>query len=62
MQSVPTVGIDLPVQALISDEADGKTSISYNDPQYVIRRHGLDVALVANLAAVRPFIEHAAAE
>ena len=62
MESVPTVGIDLPVKALTWEEADSRTSISYNDPQYVVRRHGLDAALAANLAAVVPLIVHAAAE
>ena len=56
------MGIDLPVKALIWEEADSRTSISYNDPQYVLRRHGLDIALAANLAAIVPLIVHAAAE
>ena len=33
---------------------------SYNDPQYIIRRHGLEAALTANLAAAAPLIERAA--
>ena len=61
MQSAPTAGLDLPLKALVWEDADGKTSIAYNDPQYVVRRHGLDVALAANLAAVVPHIERAAA-
>ena len=60
MQSAPTAGLDLPVKALVWEEADGSTSIAYNDPQYVVRRHGLDAALAANLAAVVPLIERAA--
>jgi uncharacterized protein (DUF302 family) len=61
MQSAPTAGLDLPVKALVWEDADGRTSIAYNDPQYVMRRHGLDTALAANLAAVVPLIERAAA-
>ena len=38
----------------------GKTTIAYNDPQYIVRRHGLDPALAANLAALVPLIERAA--
>jgi len=60
MQSAPTAGLDLPLKALVWEDADGKTSIAYNDPQYVVRRHGLDAALAANLAAVVPLIERAA--
>jgi hypothetical protein len=39
---------------------EGHTQIAYNDPQYIIRRHGLDAALAATLAAVVPLIERAA--
>ena len=60
MQSAPTAGLDLPLKALVWEDADGRTSIAYNDPLYVIRRHGLDVKLAANLAAVVPLIERAA--
>ena len=60
MQSVPVAGLDLPIKALVWEDAEGHTQIAYNDPQYVIRRHGLDAALAANLAAVVPLIERAA--
>ena len=62
MQSVPAAGLDLPLKALVWEDAEGHTQIAYNDPQYVIRRHGLDDALAANLAAVVPLIERAAGE
>ena len=62
MQSVPAAGLDLPMKALAWEDAVGKTQIAYNDPQYIIRRHGLDTALTANLAAVVPLIERAAGE
>ena len=60
MQSAPTSGLDLPLKALVWEDADGRTQIAYNDPQYVVRRHGLDAALAANLAAPVPLIERAA--
>jgi len=62
MQSVPVAGLDLPLKALVWEDAEGRTQIAYNDPQYIIRRHGLDAALAANLAAVVPLIERAARE
>jgi uncharacterized protein (DUF302 family) len=62
MQSVPAAGLDLPLKALVWEDAEGRTQIAYNDPQYIIRRHGLDAALAANLAAVVPLIERAARE
>jgi len=42
------------------EDAEGHTQIAYNDPQYIIRRHGLEAALTANLAAAAPLIERAA--
>jgi uncharacterized protein (DUF302 family) len=60
MQSVPTAGLDLPLKALVWEDAAGQTRIAYNDPQYIIQRHELDAALAANLAAVVPLIERAA--
>ena len=62
MQSVPAAGLDLPLKALVWEDAEGHTQIAYNDPHYIIRRHGLDAALAANLAVVVPFIERAARE
>jgi uncharacterized protein (DUF302 family) len=62
MQSAPAAGLDLPVKALVWQDASGQTQVAYNDPQYVIRRHGLDAAFAANLAAVVPLIERAAGE
>ena len=62
MQSGPAAGLDLPIKALVWEDAEGHTQIAYNDPQYVIRRHGLDAELAANLAAVVPLIERAARE
>ena len=62
MQSVPASGLDLPLKALAWQDASGQTQVAYNDPQYIIRRHRLDAAFAANLAAVVPLIERAAAK
>jgi uncharacterized protein (DUF302 family) len=60
MQAEPLAGLDLPVKALIFEDGDGNAWVAWNDPQYVIDRHGLPAALAANLAAVVPLIERAA--
>jgi uncharacterized protein (DUF302 family) len=60
MQAQPTAGLDLPLKALIWDDADGRVTIAYNDPQYVLRRHGLPATLNANLAGVIPLLQRAA--
>src|SRR6478736_7385772 len=41
MQSVQTIGIDLPLKALVWEDAGGKTWLSYNEPSWIARRHGV---------------------
>ena len=41
MQAAQTIGIDLPLKALVWQDEEGKTFLSYNDPAYLTRRHGL---------------------
>ena len=41
MQSVQTIGIDLPLKALVWQDASGSTWVSYNDPSWLAKRHGL---------------------
>ena len=60
MQNEPAVGLDLPLKALVFEDAGGRTWIAWNEPQYIVRRHALPAALAANLAAVVPLIERAA--
>jgi uncharacterized protein (DUF302 family) len=40
MQAYQTVGIDLPLKALAWEDADGKAWLSYNDPEWLVARHG----------------------
>jgi uncharacterized protein (DUF302 family) len=44
MQSAQTVGIDLPLKALVWQDAAGKTWISYNEPGWIAQRHGVSDA------------------
>jgi len=41
MKCRQSVAIDLPQKALIWEDGEGKTWISYNDPRYLERRHGI---------------------
>jgi uncharacterized protein (DUF302 family) len=55
MQAGQTIGIDLPLKALVWQDAAGKTQLSYNEPGWLARRHGLGAAAdatVANMAAM----------
>lgn len=42
MQSSQTVGIDLPQKMLVWEDAAGQVNVSYNDPEYLAERHGLE--------------------
>jgi uncharacterized protein (DUF302 family) len=41
MQSAQTVGIDLPLKALVWEDASGTTWLSYNEPSWIAQRHGV---------------------
>jgi len=41
MQSMQTIGIDLPLKALVWQDASGSTWLSYNAPSWLAKRHGL---------------------
>jgi uncharacterized protein (DUF302 family) len=41
MQSNQEIGIDLPLKALVWQDASGNSWISYNDPAWLAKRHGL---------------------
>ena len=41
MQSDQTIGIDLPLKALVWQDASGRTWLSYNDASWLAKRHGL---------------------
>ncbi len=40
MRSDQTIGIDLPLKALVWQDEKGTTWLSYNDPEWLVRRHG----------------------
>jgi uncharacterized protein (DUF302 family) len=54
MQAQQTIGIDLPLKALVWQDAAGKTWLSYNDAAWLAKRHGLSpetAAAVTGLSA-----------
>jgi uncharacterized protein (DUF302 family) len=52
MQQVQTIGIDLPLKALVWQDTSGTTFLSYNDPAWAVQRHGLDDTAKATVAAL----------
>jgi uncharacterized protein (DUF302 family) len=41
MQAAQTIGIDLPLKALVWQDEAGVTFLSYNDPAFLTHRHGV---------------------
>ena len=64
MQSVQTAGIDLPLKVLVWQDAESKTWLSYNEPSWIARRHGIANAkrVVSGMGAALSAIVRAAAE
>jgi uncharacterized protein (DUF302 family) len=50
MQSDQTMGIDLPLKALVWQDAAGKTWLSYNDPGWLVKRHGMGAEVATTVA------------
>src|SRR6267378_6786169 len=41
MQSMQTIGIDMPLKALVWEDASGTTWLSYNEPSWIAQRHNI---------------------
>ena len=52
MQAAQTIGIDLPLKALVWQDGSGGTWLSYNDPSWLAKRHGLGHEVEPTLAAL----------
>jgi uncharacterized protein (DUF302 family) len=63
MQSVQTIGIDLPLKAMVWQDASGETWLSYNGPAWLAHRHGLSSEsghVIGNMSAALADIAKAA--
>jgi uncharacterized protein (DUF302 family) len=63
MEASQTTGIDLPLKALVWQDAAGETWISYNEPSWIVRRHGLGIRaeIIDKMAAALSAISRKAA-
>lgn len=63
MQCAQTVGIDLPLKALVWQDASGQVWLGYNDPSFLAQRHGASLCPVTeNLKkALTGFVQEAVA-
>src|SRR5579872_759514 len=46
-----TIGIDLPLKALVWQDAEGVTWLSYNEPGWITQRHGVVADAIVNTLA-----------
>jgi len=52
MQAEQGIGIDLPLKALVWQDASGTTWLSYNDPSWLAKRHALGREVEATASAI----------
>lgn len=52
MLAAPSSAMDLPLKILVWEDGQSKVWISYNDPEYLQRRHGFPKELLPNIAVV----------
>lgn len=57
MLAAPSLAIDLPLKALIWEDADGDVLVSYNSPEYLRRRHGVPEELLKNIAVIGSLLQ-----
>jgi len=60
MQFAPTAALDLPLKVLVWDDADGRTFLSFNSPDYLRQRYGLPDELVKPVSGVAALVDAAA--
>jgi uncharacterized protein (DUF302 family) len=59
MMAAPTLAIDLPLKALVSEDESGKVWVAYNSPEYLQQRHGVPEDLIKNIAVVGALVAKA---
>jgi len=59
MQSAQTIGIDLPLKALVWEDAQGKVWVTQNSVEYLQKRHGFPAEFDKNLAGAATLIQKA---
>jgi uncharacterized protein (DUF302 family) len=62
MQAAQTIGIDLPLKALVWQDAEQKTWVSYNAPEWFAARHGLGAEVDGVIHALGGALKAIAAE
>jgi uncharacterized protein (DUF302 family) len=61
MLAAPSVAIDLPLKILVWQDDQGKAWVSFNSPEYLKERHGLQQDVLQNISVVETLATKAAA-
>jgi uncharacterized protein (DUF302 family) len=61
MQADQAIGIDLPLKALVYEDANGNVSLAYNNPAWLAQRHGLGQNVDATVKALEAALHALAA-
>ena len=59
MVAAPSVAIDLPLKALVAEDAARRVWVTYNSPEYLQERHAVPAELIKNLAGAGALIAKA---
>jgi uncharacterized protein (DUF302 family) len=59
MLASPSIAIDLPLKALVSQDEQGKVWVTYNSPEYLRARHHLPQELMKNISVIGPLVAKA---
>ena len=59
MVAAPRLAIDLPLKALVAQDAENKVTVTYNDPEYLRERHGFPAEMTKNLVVAGALIAKA---
>lgn len=52
MLAAPSIALDLPLKILVWQDGEGKVWLSYNSPEYLMKRHNLPRDLLKNIDGV----------
>ena len=59
MIAAPSLAIDLPLKALVWQDAEGKVWLTFNSPDYLKERHSVHEELIKNLAGAGSLLQQA---
>jgi uncharacterized protein (DUF302 family) len=59
MIAAPSLAIDLPLKALVWQDAEGKVWLTFNSPDYLKERHSVPEELIKNLAGAGSLLQQA---